>query len=622
MRRVLLVVLLAASLEALASLLLCMGTTLSFSGGFAIWTFPFIQWIESWRWFKTSWWIDVWIVFSAILPAIIGFGAAGFIVRRGSARPQLNNRAWFGLRKEKEGTTANHGRARFATKPEARAALPGGSEYGGLAVVALRKFGPPLIDNRQLSGLSGHSMDISGSGAGKTRRTIMDMFTWIGNAVVLDPKCRIGPVTRKALEDDGYRVIILDPKIGGAGFNALDWIDTENDPLAEQHVRTVVSWIFKDDPKDLSGNAGFFLGCAKELCECILCELLWNPDAPANLWEMRQAISRPSDELMQILTVIRNNSLSVRARELAGSFMVGKALEMFESICRTASENTSWLSIRAYAQLVSGDTFKTSDIHGKERLRVFLQVPLSALLTSPGIARVTIGSMMNSMIEAGGRSYQKQVLFLLDEAMTLGAMKTLETARAQGREYGISMHMIYQSMWDIARVWTREGLDAWLDGVDWRMYSAVRARHTAEEISKEMGKRGVLARSEGNNVSRANANGRAFGWQNSSNIQVNEHEIGRDLMFADEIMRMKNDEVLVLFPGHFPIRGYRPLWHDYPAIAAMVDKDEYAKLDEVESNAEPLLAEGGGEGPADPAATAAVSRRSNGDPVAQAAASA
>ena len=582
-------------LVALTSLFFCFGDTLSAERGWALFKFPYFQWVTAFQYWGKSWWVMTWILVSAVPSAVLSFAVAGWIVRRGFVRPQLPRMPWeTGPRKVREATTANHGTARFMTPAEARRAFPGGYEYGGLAVAALTRLGKPLIDNRSRG--SGHSMDISGSDAGKTRKAILDMFLWLGSAVVLDPKCRIGPMVRTSLEDDGFRVILLDPNDETVGFNAIDWIDIENDRLAEQHVRTVVSWVFGDEPKDLSGNSAFFLKTAKSLCECLLSHALWEPGWDASLWDMRDGIENSGTDLMKVLTHIHHKSHSQRAKKMAGTFLVGKALETFENIHQTAQENTSWLSMSAYVDMVCGNSFKTSDIHGKEKVRVFVQIPMDSLITSPGVARVCIGAFMNAMIQARGRGHQKAVLFLLDETVLLGRLKVLELARSQGREYGIRMHMIWQSMWQISQVFDRDGMDAWLDGVDYRMYSEIGALHTAEAISKEMGKRGVLATSEGANRSRASNNGRSiFGWSNSSNMQLNEHEIGADLMTPDAIMRLPKGQVIVLSKGNYPLLGWRPLWHNYPQIVARVEE-----LEDEPAQPAQLVAQGNRVGPTDP----------------------
>jgi hypothetical protein len=59
-------------------------------------------------------------------------------------------------------------------------------------------------------------------------------------------------------------------------------------------------------------------------------------------------------------------------------------------------------------------TFKTRDLTAG-KLTVFVQIPLHVLQNTPGLARVIIGALVNSVYEADGQ-LRGRVLFLLDEA--------------------------------------------------------------------------------------------------------------------------------------------------------------------------------------------------------------
>ena len=95
----------------------------------------------------------------------------------------------------------------------------------------------------------------------------------------------------------------------------------------------------------------------------------------------------------------------------------------------------------AFADLVSGDAMKTTDVTA-ERISVFVQVPLEAMLHAPALARVLIGSLMNAMFIAESKTRP----VLLDEAARLGRMKELEVARDIGRKYGVVLSLYYQSI--------------------------------------------------------------------------------------------------------------------------------------------------------------------------------
>src|ERR1700749_4045291 len=105
------------------------------------------------------------------------------------------------------------------------------------------------------------------------------------------------------------------------------------------------------------------------------------------------------------------------ARALAGP-LVELPPETFGGIHKEADTNTAWLTTPVLADLVSGSTFRTTDI-ANEKVAVFIQVPLPALESSPAVARVLIGALCNAMIHADGSGKNDRVLFLIDEAAGL-----------------------------------------------------------------------------------------------------------------------------------------------------------------------------------------------------------
>ena len=126
---------------------------------------------------------------------------------------------------------------------------------------------------------------------------------------------------------------------------------------------------------------------------------------------------------------------------------------------------------------------------------VFLNISLRTLETTPPIARVLVGALLNTVYMADGWT-RGRILFLLDEAARLGRMKTLETARDIGRKYGVSLHMLFQSVGQMAEAWGREGTRAWLDAASWVGYAAIRAGGAGKDLSDQLGSHGVLAWSE------------------------------------------------------------------------------------------------------------------------------
>ena len=240
------------------------------------------------------------------------------------------------------------------------------------------------------------------------------------------------------------------------------------------------------------------------------------------------------------------------ARRIAATLMKCKAEETFSGVYLNAAKGVEWLFTSAYADLVSAGDFDPRPADRPD-YGVFEYQPAHPR-DHAADARVLVGALLNTVYMADGWT-RGRMLFLLDEAARLGRMKTLETARDIGRKYGVSLHMLFQSVGQMAEAWGREGTRAWIDAAAWVGYAAIRAGGAGKDLSDQLGAHGVLAWSEGDNQGRQKPFGLNFG-STSRGINVNVHEIRRSLIAASEMQQdLRDDEIIVV-----PANGCRPLW--------------------------------------------------------------
>jgi type IV secretion system protein VirD4 len=434
---------------------------------------------------------------SAVQAAAVGLIAAVAGVRltlqqtlRGRTGPRLVR-----------GRSDNFGHADWLAIRDARRLFPGpDAAHGGIVVgeayrvdrdrVARRAFDPadrstwgqggtaPLLIDPCRSG-STHALVFGGPGGFKTTSVgVPTMLTWRGSAVVLDPSREIGPMVRAFRQARlGHHVVTLDPADPAAGaFNVLDWIDT-GAPEAETNIEAAVNWICGETRGQVTSGAEFFGESGKALIACLLADMLWDPQvAPERktLKQLRRALVTPEGEMRETLERIHTTSTSPLARDLAGT-LKGLVPETFSGIYGNANKDTRWLSTAAYADLVSGSSFRTRDL-ANGRLTVFVQVPLKTLQATPALGRVIVGALLNAAYEADGR-VRGRILFLLDEVARLGTMGVLEQARDAGRKYGITLLLLYQSLGQLVGQWGREGKQAWYDATSWPVRRRAGSRH-------------------------------------------------------------------------------------------------------------------------------------------------
>ena len=487
-----------------------------------------------------------------------------------------------------------HGSADWMDIKEARALFPGPHPtYGGVVVgeayrvdcdkVAAVRFDP---DNPATWGQGGnapllvdpctadatHGGVFAGSGGYKTSAvTITTLCCWTGSAVILDPSGQAGPMTAAMRRQQmDHSVFMIGP--GLDGFNVLDWIDPA-DPLAETHVQAVIERIAGESQASQAGENAIFKIRGKELLTCLLADLLWDAEVPParkTLRTFRERVCTPEKKMKALLADIHTDSKSALARHLAGT-LKDVVSETFSGIYSNANADTQWLSIEAYAAMVSGDAFKTAEL-ARGKLTVYVQIPIETLRATPELGRVVIGSLLGAAYRAQGK-VAGRILFLLDEVNFLGKLKVLEDARDAGRKYGITLVCMWQSLGQLTDTWGQGGKAAWFNSFSWRMFAAVDDAATAEEVSKTAGRYTVLARTQGTSSSAQSgvtSNSRNSGWNEGVSEQ------GRELIKPDEVRTgMRADEAIIFRRGAPPLRCGRAIYFRRPELRAQIEADRY-----------------------------------------------
>ena len=377
-------------------------------------------------------------------------------------------------------------------------------------------------------------------------------------------------MTAAMRRDMDHKVVMLGP--GLQGFNALDWIDP-TDWMAETHIQAVIERIAGDGASEPAGENAMFKVRGKELLTCLLADLVFDTSLPVarkTLREFRDRVRTPEKKMRGRLADIHAESKSPLARDLAGTLM-DVVSETFSGIYSNAVADTQWLSIKAYADMLSGNAFQSSELT-EGRLTVFINVDQEVLRATPEIARVIVGSLLSAAYRAKG-DVRGRILFLLDEVNFLGRLRALEDARDAGRKYGITLVPMWQSLGQLLQTWGKEAKDAWFNSLSWRMFAVIDEESTAEEVSKTAGRYTVVVRTQGKS-----SGSQSGGPSSSSSYGQNEgvSEQGRALIQAAEVRtRLRADEAIIFRRGAAPLRCGRAIYFRRPELLARVEADRY-----------------------------------------------
>jgi len=506
------------------------------------------------------------------------FLGAAFGALRGTAAPT-------------RGTSDNHGHADWLDMAVARRRFrpsPAGEPYlvmgdacrvdlSSVAAVPFkpsdrRTWGPggqlpPLVD--PCTEGPTHSMFFGGTGAGKTASAVTRLLHWTGSAVVIDPSNEIGPMTRNARAAMG-KVAMLG--LSGVGFNVLAGINPRS-PSATRRILSATGSLCGEEPER---NAdAIFSDAGRNLVACLLAHMLWDetlPPAHRTLAFFRELVTTPEADMKRLLAGIAQTTRSSTARLLASTLM-GLVDDTFSGAYFNATQFISWLFDDAVADFLSGGALAAADVV-RQRMTVFVHIPLDVLKFSPAVARVVLDAFAWAFIEADGH-YAARTLFLPDEPGKIGRLVAFELIRDTGRKYGATLHLPHLSEAEVDQVWGKDGCAMWFPSLSWRGYAAVSDRKTAEALSKDCGEYGVLATSEGDN---RGSSGRSMEiGSRSRGTNTSTHEIKRSLIRPSEVMEARRDDMFIIAQGCLPIRCGVPLYFRWPALAAMVERNRFVR---------------------------------------------
>lgn len=397
---------------------------------------------------------------------------------------------------------------------------------------------------------SSHGIVFAGSGGFKTTSvTVPTALKWGGSLIVLDPSNEVAPMVMEHRRKAGRRVIVLDPKSAGSGFNALDWIGRYGG-TKEEDIASVASWIMSDNGRATGVRDDFFRGSGLQLLTAMIADVCLSGHTDARnqtLRQVRSNLAEPEPKLRARLQEIYDNSASDFVKENVAAF-VNMTPETFSGVYANAIKETHWLSYANYGAIVSASSFSTDALADGEA-DVFINIDLKTLETHAGLARVIIGSFLNAIYNRNG-AIRGRALFLLDEAARLGYMRMLETARDAGRKYGITLTMIYQSIGQLRETYGgRDASSKWFESASWISFAAINDPETADYISRRCGTTTV----EIDQVSRS--------FQSRGSSRTRSKQLAaRPLIQPYEVLRMRTDEQIVFTAGNPPLRCGRAIW--------------------------------------------------------------
>jgi type IV secretion system protein VirD4 len=219
------------------------------------------------------------------------------------------------------------------------------------------------------------------------------------------------------------------------------------------------------------------------------------------------------------------------------------------------SENEAgavWSTANTFVSLYRGHIARAteaSDVHpadlimGPEPITLYLQIDPSMLESLAPLIGLLVRRFIAEMTRGGGGHYRRRLVMLLDEVIHLGYLSEIEKGVALLRDYGLKFVLIGQSIQQLYKVYTEH--TAILDNCKVQVVYGSSNLRTNEYYSTRLAQQTITQE-------QTRRSGARFGvmyHHEQSSLQ----QVGRALLFADEIERLGSAQELIFIEGQRPI---------------------------------------------------------------------
>ena len=406
-----------------------------------------------------------------------------------------------------------------------------------------------------------HVLVVAPPGRGKgVSFSIPNAMSYRGSMVIFDPKCEIFEHSaRIRAERFGHRIIRLDPaKLSGANadsINPMDLIEPDTDETLER-CADLADALIKEDER--TSDVHWVESAHLVLKVAISFVAHYAQPHERNLQAVCDILAS-QERFQKVLEVMANShycSGMLARTALGASHYRDKELN---SVMTTVNRSLAYL---ASPQMIAATAKTTFDFEGLRngRTTVYVILPEHQLRTQAGYLRMVLSSLIRAATRRGpGES--NPLVFLIEESGFIGRIQILENAVNLLRGYGIRLILVFQSL---AQIKASFGEDSHLtDSMDTQIFFGINDIETAEEaVSKRIGDATIRTFSRNWGWSRTfSAQGGVGGpvqpGSDSINSGGSSSENARRLIKAEEIIRMPEDEAIVLHRSLPPIRAKR-----------------------------------------------------------------
>lgn len=444
---------------------------------------------------------------------------------------------------------------------------------------------------------------IGGSGAGKTRFYAKPNILQCNTSfVVLDPKGEIIRSVGHLLEAKDYVIKVIDliDMSKSLGYNPFHYIQNDKDIL-----KLITNLIRNTTPKGSNTNDPFWEKSETALLEALMLYLYhYAPEDEQNFTMVMEMLNyaevkeeeedyeSPLDELFKRLETLDSNSLALKQYKIYKQ-AAGKTAK---SILISVGVRLAAFNLEELASLTRFDEMELEQI-GERKTALFAIIPDndSTFNFIVGMLYTQLFQMLYYQADyVHGGELPVPVHFLMDEFANVALPDEFDKLLSTMRSRQIFVSIILQNLAQIKALY-KDSWESIVGNCDELYYLGGNEQSTHKYISELLGKETLDT----------NTFGKSTG--HSGSYSTNFQQTGRELLTADEVRLLDNNDGLLFIRGERPIKdkkynllkhpnikqtldgGYSPYIHDQASHFIedwqniLLTNNEYELLDEEET---------------------------------------
>ncbi|OPX92481.1 MAG: Conjugal transfer protein TraG [Pelotomaculum sp. PtaB.Bin104] len=392
---------------------------------------------------------------------------------------------------------------------------------------------------------------VGGSGSGKTYSEIKPSLLQLHSSyVITDPKGTILPESGYLFTENGYEL---------RSFNTIDFTKSLHyNPLSyikkEKDILKVVTVLMENtNGEGTQSGEKFWKDCEKLLYTSFIAYLWYEaPPEDQNIPTMIEMLEMckvkeddedyqsPIDIMFEDLEKEKPNCLAVKQYKKFKQ-AAGKTLK---SILISCAARLAPFDIDELREITLYDELQLDEIG--DRKTAFFVIMSDTDSTYSFLIAMIMYQMFNLLAEKADNEYNGtlpfQVRCLFDEFANIGKIPDFQHLISTIRSRGISCMIILQSLTQIMSIY-KDDADTIIDCCDTFVFLGGKSTKTTKQVSEMIGKTTI----DNQNINESRGQTGSYSIQNQN--------LGRDLIDAAEIGRLKRTECLVLISGLPPFKS-------------------------------------------------------------------